>query len=177
MEQQNGREQSPQVGLRPIEREDVAEIVRMARGIWREHFPGIITHEQIEYMLSKMYSEAAVAEEYERGLVEYCFIVHEGVRVGFCSFGPSEHTGVMTLHKLYVQSRWQRHGFGKGALCCIEALCRKRGFSAITLAVNKKNSNAIQAYTSRGFTIEDSVTVDIGQGFVMDDYIMEKRLV
>jgi ribosomal protein S18 acetylase RimI-like enzyme len=148
----------------------------MARSVWREHFPGIITEAQIEYMLSKMYSQGAVSEEFERGLVEYCFIVHNGERVGFCSYGPSDHDGVMTVHKLYVLSRWQRHGFGKGALCRIEALCRKRGFSGISLAVNKGNSNAIRAYTSQGFTIHDSVAVDIGGGFIMDDYIMTKEL-
>jgi GNAT superfamily N-acetyltransferase len=165
------------VGLQRVERGDIVEIVHMAEIIWRQHFPGIISDEQIDYMLAKFYSLEAVSEELEGGRVEYCFIFHDEERVGFCAFGLSEQEAVMKLYKLYVLPRFQRHGFGSEALHCIEERCRKQGCSMMTLAVNKRNSAAINAYRRKGFAIQESVAVDIGEGFVMDDYIMEKRLV
>ena len=162
--------------LQHVEREDITEIVRMAEEVWREHFPGIISEEQIDYMLSKMYSPGVISQELESGLADYCFILNENRHVGFCSFGPSVTETEMKLHKLYVLPQYQRNGFGNSALNCIEQLCRKRGFDTLTLAVNKQNSSAVHAYHSRGFSIEKAVAIDIGGGFIMDDYIMKKRL-
>lgn len=175
MNPQTGNE-SPQVTLRHVEREDITEIVQMADKIWRQHFPGIISDEQIDYMLAKMYSPGVISQELESGRTEYCFILNDNRHVGFCAFGPSAQKAEMKLHKLYVLPQYQRNGFGNSALNGIEQLCRKQGFDTLTLSVNKHNSSAIHAYRSRGFSIEEAVAVDIGGGFVMDDYIMKKRL-
>jgi ribosomal protein S18 acetylase RimI-like enzyme len=43
------------------------------------------------------------------------------------------------------------------------------------LNVNKYNS-AIQFYHKIGFEIAKEEVIDIGNGFVMDDYVMEKQL-
>lgn len=149
----------------------------MAESIWRQHFPGIISDEQIDYMLAKYYSVEAMSAELEGGQVEYYFIAHDEDRVGFCAFGLAEHPKMLKIHKFYVLPRFQRHGFGSGALHCIEGECGKYGCSMMTLAVNRHNSAAINAYRRKGFIIQESAAVDIGEGFVMDDYIMEKRLV
>jgi hypothetical protein len=44
------------------------------------------------------------------------------------------------------------------------------------LTVNKRNAKAMAAYQRNGFTLTESVVVDIGGGFVMDDYVMTKEL-
>ena len=109
--------------------------------------------------------------------MDYRFILCREDKVGFCSFGSTEHPKEMKIHKLYILPLCQQHGFGSGALQCIEKLCREYGATTMTLAVNKHNSSAIHAYKRRGFVIQESVTVDIGGGFIMDDYIMRKKLV
>ena len=55
-------------------------------------------------------------------------------------------------------------------------LCRERGLRAMYLTVNKGNVLGIRAYKGNGFEVIDAVETDIGKGFVMDDYIMEKRV-
>jgi GNAT superfamily N-acetyltransferase len=115
--------------------------------------------------------------EIEGEKVDYRFILCKEDKVGFCSFGPAKYPKEMKIHKLYVLPRFQRHGYGSGALHCIERLCREYGIITMTLAVNKHNSSAIHAYKRRGFVVRESVTADIGEGFIMDDYIMEKKLV
>lgn len=42
--------------------------------------------------------------------------------------------------------------------------------------MNKYNTASIKVYKNLGFIIADSIVADIGNGFVMDDYIMEKKL-
>ena len=70
----------------------------------------------------------------------------------------------------------QRHGYG-GLLIgytCERAL--ELGCDTVVLAVNKRNSKAIAAYRKHGFAVREAVVKDIGSGFVMDDYIMVRRV-
>jgi len=53
---------------------------------------------------------------------------------------------------------------------------RQQGFPKLILAVNKRNENAIASYRKHGFQVRESVVVDIGGGYVMDDFVMEKLL-
>jgi ribosomal protein S18 acetylase RimI-like enzyme len=127
-------------------------------------------------MLAKMYSPEVVEAEIEGERVFYQFILCGEDKVGFCSFGPTEHPEEMKIHKLYILPPCQQRGFGSGAIRCIERFCREYGFTTMTLAVNKHNRIAVHAYERRGFVIEEFVTVHIGGGFIMDDYIMRKKL-
>jgi ribosomal protein S18 acetylase RimI-like enzyme len=95
---------------------------------------------------------------------------------GFASYGPTSNAGELKLHKLYIHPECQREGFGTLLLRHVETTARQRGFTAVVLAVNKKNEKAIAAYLKNGFAVRESVIVDIGGGFVMDDYVMAKAL-
>ena len=57
-----------------------------------------------------------------------------------------------------------------------ETLCQAEKLPAIYLTVNKKNFHAIEVYKYFGFHQTDAVVTDIGSGFVMNDYIMQKDL-
>jgi ribosomal protein S18 acetylase RimI-like enzyme len=93
---------------------------------------------------------------------------------GFASYFLTGIAGEMKLDKLYVHPRLQRRGYG-GMM--IERACEvaySRCCSRLVLAVNKNNRGAIAAYLKHGFSVGDAVVKDIGGGFIMDDYIMEK---
>ena len=51
--------------------------------------------------------------------------------------------------------------------------CKADKLSYIYLTVNKNNTSAINAYKKWGFITEKEACTDIGNGFVMDDYIMK----
>jgi ribosomal protein S18 acetylase RimI-like enzyme len=82
----------------------------------------------------------------------------------------------MKLDKLYVHPRLQRHGYGGMMIARAGEVARSGGCSRLVLAVNKNNRSAIAAYLKHGFSIARSVVKDIGGGFVMDDYVMEKSV-
>ena len=53
---------------------------------------------------------------------------------------------------------------------------RKSGFRSLILAVNKQNVKARKAYERFGFNKYKSVQIDIGNGFIMDDYWLRYEL-
>ncbi len=152
------------------------EIAGLARVVWQAHYPGIISQPQIDYMLGWMYDPSTMRAEVEQG-IEYHRLVAEGRLIGFSSFGPSAESGdAMKLHKLYLHPEYQRCGLGKLLARHAEAAARMGGFARLVLAVNKANERAIAAYQKYGFTIREETVKEIGRGFVMDDFVMEKSV-
>jgi len=52
----------------------------------------------------------------------------------------------------------------------------EHGLGRIWLTCNKNNSRTLSIYKKLGFSIIDSIVTDIGNGFVMDDYVLEKQI-
>ena len=155
---------------------DLADIANLAGVIWRAYYPGIISLEQIEYMLAGMYSLETLREEICRRGVCYERLLVDGSLAGFAAYSATEQPSVFKLHKIYVHPKWHGRGWGSLLLRHCEEEVLKAGGKSLVLTVNKKNSKAMAAYRRNGFTITDAVVVDIGGGFVMDDYIMSKNL-
>ncbi|MFC1925860.1 GNAT family N-acetyltransferase [Chloroflexota bacterium] len=157
--------------------ENLAEIIHLAELVWWDHFPGIISDEQIEYMLSKGYTEDKIIRELESGTVCWVTLLDGSELVGFASYGPVDNGEEMQLHKLYVHPGFQWTGYGTAVLHYIQKKAAENGYKYLVLAVNKNNEKAISAYLKNGFVITESRITDIGNGFFMDDYIMSKYLI
>lgn len=148
----------------------------LAGVIWRKCYPGIISREQIEYMLGRMYSPEVLREEIRSEGIRFYKLLTGEQFTGFASIGPTKATGVMKLHKLYLLQEFQGRGLGSLLLKHCEAEAKRFGALRLVLSVNKHNANAIAAYQRNGFKVVESVVTDIGGGFVMDDFIMAKDL-
>tara|TARA_B100000959_G_scaffold272824_1_gene322621 strand:- start:524 stop:1036 length:513 start_codon:yes stop_codon:yes gene_type:complete len=155
--------------------EDLPDIKDIANTIWYEHYPGIITHEQIAYMLALDYSLETMTRDLATG-VSIDKLVVCGVMVGFAAYGATNKEGTMKLHKLYLLQAFHGQGLGSLLLTHVEDEARKAGFESITLNVNKHNHVALKTYQRNGYGQQESVLVDIGSGFFMDDYVMAKGL-
>lgn len=160
----------------PITEADLPAIQQLAGVIWRACYPSIITHEQIDYMLSWMYSLDTMRAEIQSQEIRYDRLFVDGKLVGFASYGLTDKPGVMKLHKLYVLLEMHGRGLGSLLLQHCEHEAQKLGAHRLILSVNKRNAKAIAAYQRNGFKIADSVVTDIGSGFFMDDYFMAKEL-
>lgn len=155
---------------------DVEAISDLAREIWQEHYLGIITQEQIDYMLGQRYNRAHLLREISDPAIEWWQGFLDGRRVAFASLIPGDGAATRKLDKLYVHPDVQRRGIGKALIEFAAARAQATGCRTLTLAVNKHNEKAIAAYRKHGFTVCEAVRVDIGQGFVMDDFIMARPL-
>ena len=167
---------SSQARIVPATEADLPAIAALAAVIWRAYYPGIISTAQIDFMLEKMYSIATMRDELRAQGIRYERLLVGDEFVGFAAYGPTEPAGDFKLHKLYLDPA--RHGRGLGSLLlqhCLRAAA-ELGARRLVLTVNKRNAKAIAAYRRNGFALVDSVVVDIGGGFVMDDYVMAKAL-
>ncbi len=161
--------------IEPAAADQLEEISALAAVIWRAHYPGIISHEQIDYMLARMYDVETMRRELAIGVAWFRALT-EGKLSGFASVGPSDHPGEFKLHKLYVHPNCQRLGLGRALLAACESAARANGARTLMLNVNKANAGAINVYRKSGFTVRNSIVADIGGGFVMDDFVMSKSM-
>jgi len=154
---------------------DLPIISALAGVIWRACYPGIITGAQIDYMLARMYALEVLRDELHSQGISHDLLLVDGKPAGFASYGPTAEPGVMKLHKLYLLLELQGRGFGSYLLQHVEREVRARAGRRLILLVNKRNAKAIAAYQRNGFVIAESIVTDIGNGFVMNDYIMAKE--
>ena len=155
------------MNLIEVKENDIKTLAELTNEIWHEYWPCILSAEQIDYMVEKFQSENAIINQMKNENYKYYFINYENKNVGYVGISP--HSDYLFLSKLYIKKEFRHKGIGKAVFEKIKDF----GFDKIQLTVNKYNKNTIDAYLKYGFKIIDSIVSDIGNGFVMDDYIME----
>ena len=153
--------------------ERINRTAALARTVWREHYTPIIGAEQVGYMLEHFQSEAAIARQIADGM-DYFLLQSGGKDAGYFALVPAENA--VMLSKLYVASTFRKHGIAAKALEFIEAYCRSHGAPLLWLTVNKNNTLALAWYEKTGFRNAGPVVAEIGGGYFMDDYRMEKSI-
>jgi diamine N-acetyltransferase len=167
---------SPNIRILPLREDDIPDLVRLARAIWYAHFPGIITVEQIEYMLDQRYRPEVIREQLANHTAWWDKLLLDETLVAFACCKMGEHRDAMKLDKLYVRYDLRRRGYGSLLLRHVEERARSRRSTRFYLQVNKNNASAIRFYLGNGFAISKAARFDIGRGFSMDDYVMSKAL-
>ena len=157
---------------------DTPESLRIVRDIaaevWPKTFAPILPPEQIPYMMNMMYAPEVMERELREGY-RFAALVVDGVPSGYISWSPYRGD-TAKLHKVYLLTSCHGKGFGRMMLDYASDVCRAAGFKTLRLNVNKHNERAIAVYRKNGFETVESVKNDIGGGFYMDDFVMEKRL-
>ena len=149
---------------------DIPLIRSLADRIWWQHYPDIITNDQIIYMLNMMYSEKSIAEQMDNKQ-DYTLIYADREPVGYCAVSEKSPKHYF-LHKFYIDTTKHRSGIGSAAFDHIlKNDCR--GFAEIRLQVNRRNIKAVNFYFKKGFVIDYVEDVDIGSGYSMDDFFMK----
>ena len=155
--------------------EDAAgAISSLAGDIWREHYTSIIGEAQVEYMLAKFQSAERIRADITKDDYTYFTAKHieHDKLVGYAACKPEE--GYLLLSKIYVHKDYRGNRISRSFLEEAASLCREYGFDKIRLTVNKNNETAIAVYRKMGFNTVDSIKTDIGEGYFMDDYVMEQ---
>jgi len=152
----------------------IRKVELLADAIWREHYTSIIGEAQTEYMIDTIQSAKAIVEQIKNGNLYYLICDEKNKRIGYFSVEIQENK--LFLSKLYLELSVRGRGFGRQSLDYIGEIAKKNNCSTIWLSVNKGNSSSIKAYEKCGFKIIGDFFKDIENGFVMDDYKLEKLL-
>ena len=110
-------------------------------------------------------------EQMREGM-RYFFVTMDGARVGYAGLRHDTAAGDTQLSKLYILAAHRNGRIAAAALALICDEARRAGSRTLSLTVNKYNARAIRFYEKHSFTITREIVMDIGQGFVMDDYVM-----
>ena len=152
----------------------VADVARMAHEVWNEHYVPLIGQAQVDYMVAKFQSSAAMQAQIDSGY-EYFQLRQGAESIGYAAIRHDAADSRVFVSKLYVLAAHRRSGSGRQSLELIDRMARERGATHLWLTVNKGNSS-VRAYERLGFRIVDAMVVDIGGGYLMDDYKMEREV-
>lgn len=146
--------------------EDAEKLAESAKKVWQEVYEPIIGHKQVAYMLKKFQSPEAFARQITKEGYLY-WVVAEGAEI-YGYLGYEEEADFYFLSKLYLLPEIRKQGWASQLLAKIPQ------DKKIRLTVNKYNTIAQARYQKWGFKEVAAIETDIGSGFIMDDYVLEK---
>jgi len=173
---------SGDVMLTPVTEPEFPALRELAETIWRQHYAGIISAAQIDYMLGGRFSDEALRKHVQAADRWLELLWVSGQPVGYCGYERSGTAGneaslaAMKLAQLYVLESHRGTGLGRFMLGHVERRSLELGRRSLWLQVNKRNTGAIGFYRSAGFEVVREAVFEIGGGYVMDDYVMSKTL-
>ncbi|WP_029904675.1 GNAT family N-acetyltransferase [Prevotella sp. 10(H)] len=144
--------------------------------IWPPTFADILTEEQIVYMMDMMYSTDSLKKQMGELNHHYLLAQEDGEYLGFVSYETNyKEENITKVHKIYVLPSLHGKGVGCFFINTVGEIAMKNGNKELSLNVNRLNK-AIDFYKKMGFEIVKTEDIDIGNGFLMEDYIMNKKL-
>jgi len=151
---------------------DAKELSVMARDIWMEYYSTFLDADLPNYVVTRFQSEEAIIEQMHHGYL-YSFIMDGDAKVGYLCIVPEDDS--LFMSKLYLYKDSRGNGLGSKALDDILEEGRARKKKRVYLRVNKYNTASMKVYQRKGFVVAEDIYEDIGDGFFLDDYLMEYR--
>lgn len=165
--------------LHGLTERDIEPVIDLARRIWVAHYVPIVGGAQVEYMLALRFTEENLSRYLGAADRWFDVLGCGGQLQGYCSYslsgGPSTEPE-LKLEQLYLLAELRGRGLGGLMLRHVTDRAVALGCASVALQVNKRNTGSIAFYERSGFSVREAAHFDIGGGFVMDDYVMEKRL-
>lgn len=155
---------------------DIKQIQNIVNITWPITYGEILSKEQLDYMLGLFYSTEALNEQYNKKIQLFYMIDEDETNIGFIGIEHNYNGEAVTkIHKIYLLPETQGKGIGKKVIDEIGKLALKNNSKALLLNVNRFNS-ALGFYKKIGFEVKEEVDIEIGNSYLMEDYVMEKKL-
>lgn len=163
------------VTFKETSEQDIPLIRSLAEKSWKSSYQEILSTDQIDYMLQKMYSAEEISSHLKNPNYHYFIIEENSIPAGFIGFENHYEEKTTKLHRIYLLDDFKGKGLGKAALQFLKEKVSEASDNRIILNVNKNNA-AQKMYESQGFRVYAEGIFDIGNDYVMDDYLMEYHL-
>jgi ribosomal protein S18 acetylase RimI-like enzyme len=161
--------------IRKANKNDIQSIQNIAFETWPSAYGDILKVEQIDYMLNLMYNKEVLQKQMEESQT-FVIIKEENEDLAFVSFETDYDKQAQTkIHKIYITPAAQGKGLGKILIEETESQAIKKRNNKLLLNVNRQNK-ARYFYEKLGFKIAYSEDIEIGNGYLMNDYVMVKEI-
>ncbi|KQB43945.1 GCN5-related N-acetyltransferase [Flavobacterium daejeonense] len=155
--------------------QDLQTIAEIGFKTWPVAYGEILSPAQLDYMLKAFYSKESLQANMDNGH-EFILAIENTVALGFASFEHQYENSFKTkIHKIYMLPESQGKGVGKLLIDTIVQLAKENNSDSLLLNVNRFNK-AIGFYQKMGFQIIQEIDIEIGLDYLMEDYVMEKKL-
>lgn len=175
----------------------ISILADLADEIWHEYWPALIGPDQTDYMVEQFQSVPALKHDiYELNYLYYLIYDETNTLVGYtggcderfeddplgneaCKHGcaiAQRSTKRFFISKIYLRREERGKHYASRIIEFWENHARMSGLDTLYLTVNKGNDLGVRAYLGRGFETIEALAAEIGEGFVMDDYIMAKAV-
>jgi diamine N-acetyltransferase len=156
---------------------DIKQIQNIVHITWPITYGAILSKEQLDYMLDLFYSDEALTLQYNKK-EQLFYMIYEDQTNNIGFIGIEHHyngEAVTKIHKIYLLPETQGKGIGKKVIDEIGILALNNNSKKLLLNVNRFNT-ALGFYKKIGFEVKEEVDIEIGNGYLMEDYVMEKPL-
>ncbi len=150
----------------------IARVAGLAARIWPETFTSILPDGQVEYMVDRYQSPKAIKEQISDGYI-YAIIRSGGEDIGYTGFHNESNRTFVS--KIYLLPEYRGLARSKRTIEFIRDQSGRNGLNSLYLTVNRENIRAYEAYLHSGFKVIEEVDTPIGNGYEMNDYVMEYR--
>lgn len=155
---------------------DIAKIQEIAHITWPITYGEILTKEQLEYMLDLIYSNETLSKQIQNKEQLFYLISDADSVIGFIGIEHNyKNEAITKIHKIYLLPETQGKGFGKMVFDEIGKMALENNSATLLLNVNRFNT-ALNFYKKLGFEIKETVDIEIGNGYLMEDYVMGKQI-
>lgn len=149
-------------------------IQSLAERVWAKTYRDLISEEQIEYMMEMMYSSSSLEKQMTENKHHFLLVKDDFEYVAYLSYElNSDNSGYTKIHKIYVLSTMQGKGIGELLINEVTKIAKENHNIGLKLNVNRGNK-AIGFYERLGFKQTEIQNIDIGNGYLMEDYVMTK---
>jgi len=157
------------IQLIPATTNDMSIVSTLAKEIWNDYYVPFIGQNQVDYMLNRMYNIESLTEQMEIKNHKFFLIKNNSQPIGFVSVNNEEEYDWF-LNKFYIKQTIAAKGVGTLAFNSLKQIIQPK---KITLTVNRQNYKSVNFYFKIGFKIKTVADFDIGDGYFMNDFIME----
>jgi len=145
----------------------------LARRIVPDFYEPFFERATAEYLVESGHTAAALSAQAGRGYRHF-LLEGDGRPVGYFSLAVEEER--VLLSHFYVLREFRGRGLGQLAMDFIDREVMAMGGRRIELFVLRENSAAVGLYRKNGFVVAGEVLTRLGNGAVLEDFLMRKEI-
>lgn len=151
--------------------DDIDRILDLANRIWKPAFRDMLPADRLDYLFDYMYNRERILKQLTSADHRFYLLCLGAVDAGYAQLIFFDD--YVKLEKLYIDQKEQGKKLGYFCLTELLRIAKDAGFHEMRLQVNRGNAKAIAFYLKFGFYILESQDFEVGNGHVMDDYVMK----
>ena len=159
--------------IKIIEKDNYKDVSNLATIIWNNLYTPILGYDQANYMSASFQSVEAIEKQITNGVKYYGIFLSEKM-IGYLSYKKNDDS--LFFDKIYLLDTVRAQSIGSQCMEFIEAKTIEMNCTSIVLKVEQSNSKSISIFEKWGFKVTESISRDIGEGFVLNGLLMTKKM-